>query len=627
MTTDFTWQFPRNEANEIEGPNNSGIANFLTSRKDSVIRESVQNSLDAQANKNRPVKVEFALVRIPTASFKADSLLPSLYASIESPHNEGPHVEQFRRGRSLIDRASGGSLECLKITDSNTTGADDVPRNKGAPSKWEALTKGTGSNAKDQRDAAGSFGLGKFAAFAASDLQMILYTSAWSGNSGLQRRFQGKIILVSHKDNRGNDLRSTGYLGAPGFHPLCDLDIPREFMLRQPGTAIFIPGYQPESRWQDTSVTTVIKHFFHAIIHSKLEVSVDEYTVKANTIDRFLGLLDSRTVNFIKVSKMEPVAQTTIPDIGDISIRILKHDETVQDKEVTLVRDAGMMITDRPRDMNLPGLGRFPGHWHGFTAIIECLSHGKPSLLRESESPEHNRISTDFIADSNRRREANRRLKELGEWYISQIKRLAEPQISDETDNASEMAKYLPIPEDDGLYRNDNRHFGVERSEMVTTPIQSNRAPRRTPSHRGRTSTRQRPGPGDDVLNPDGPRRNRTRRQRGGRSNTGRVPTAFSNPRFRPGTKKPTHSVVVTFDNPGEPLRDVRLIAVAEDGQDVPMGISGALIAGENIAVENDVVPSLDNGTNDRLSIEFTTREPVLNKTFYIRGMTDNDEI
>ena len=57
------------------------------------------------------------------------------------------------------------------------------------------------------------------------------------------------------------------------------------------------------------------------------------------------------------------------------------------------------------------------------------------------------------------------------------------------------------------------------------------------------------------------------------------------------------------------------------------MGVSGASIAGEDITVENDMVRSLDNGDNERLSIEFTTREPVLNKTFYIRGVTENNEI
>ena len=627
MTTDFTWQFPRNEANEIEGPNNSGIANFLTSRKDSVIRESVQNSLDAQADMNRPVRVEFALVRIPTTSFKADGLLPSLNASIESPHNEGHHVDQFKRGRSLIDRAIGGSLQCLRIIDSNTTGADDIPRSNGAPSKWEALTKGTGSNAKDQRDAAGSFGLGKFAAFAASDLQMVLYASAWSSNRGLEHRFQGKIILVSHTDIQGNNLRSMGYLGAPGFRPLCDLDVPRQFMLRHPGTAIYIPGYKPEGSWQYTSIWTVIKHFFHAIVHGKLEVAVDEDTVNANTIDRFLDLADNRTVNFVKVSTMEPIAQTTIPDIGDVSIRILIHDESVQDRAVTLVRDAGMMITDDPRAMNLPGLGRLPSHWHGFTAIIECLSGGEQSLLRESESPEHNRISTDYISDPDRRREAERRLRELGEWSRNQIRLLAEPQLSDETDNASEMARYLPIPDDEGLNTDDSQQDGP-RSEIVTTPIQSNRAPRRTPSRRGRIATTQRQGSGDDdEVRRTGPRRDRSKRRQRGRSSVARVRTAFSNPRFRPGTKKPTHSVVVTIDNPGEPLQDIRLIAVGEDGQDVPMGISGASIAGKDITVENDMVRSLDNGPNERLSIEFTTREPVLNKTFYLRGVTDNNEI
>ena len=624
--TDLNWEFPPNQANEIEGPKDSGIANFMENRKNSVIRESIQNSLDVQVDKNRPVRVDFTIVQIRTTSFKADSLLLSLDSAIQSPDNEEEYAQQFRRGYRQIDRAGGGLLDCLRITDSNTTGADDIPRENEAPSKWKALTKGTGSNVKTERDAAGSFGLGKFAAFAATDIRMVLYSAAWAGESDLHHRFQGKIILVSHIDNKGNSLRSTGYLGGPGFNPLHDMDVPREFRLREPGTAIYIPGYQAESRWRDSSIKIIIQHFFHAVIHNKLTVTVEGTDVNAKTIDKFTGLLDGQTANFVTASKSDPIAHKNIPGIGDVNIRIMVHNDETPRREITLVRDAGMMITDDTRSMNLRGLGSFPGHWHSFTAIIECLSHGEKSLLRESESPEHNRVSTDYISDPDRRREADRRLAELGQWVRDQIKQYAEPPVSDENDNASEMAKYLPIPDEGGLNTGDTQHSG-DQAEIVTTPVQSNTAPRRSPSRRGRTQTRQGHGTNRERLRRDG----QSRGGRTSRSGQGTGPvqtrTSFSNSRFRPGSNKPTHSVVVMFDNPGEVLRDVRLFAAVEDGPDVAMGITGASIAGNRLTVENDAVQAItDEFPEDRWSIEFTTREPVTNKTFYIRGMTENND-
>ena len=44
----MTWQFPPNDAGEIEGPNDPGIAHFTDHRDVNLIRESIQNSLDAR---------------------------------------------------------------------------------------------------------------------------------------------------------------------------------------------------------------------------------------------------------------------------------------------------------------------------------------------------------------------------------------------------------------------------------------------------------------------------------------------------------------------------------------------------------------------------------------------------
>lgn len=238
MSDNLTWRFLSNDANEIEGPNDPGITTFMDRREENIIREAIQNSLDAQADTARPVKVAFDHCKISAASFGADDLAASLRAAATSTHiaNDAAYAGQFKRGAMTLSRNRGGSLACLRIVDSNTHGATDEPRANGAPSKWEALTKGTGSNAKDQQDAAGSFGLGKFAAFAVSDLRTVLYSVAYQHSGQMRRRFQGKTILVSHVRDNGK-FRKTGYFGKDDFRPAKDTDVPHPFMLREPGSS------------------------------------------------------------------------------------------------------------------------------------------------------------------------------------------------------------------------------------------------------------------------------------------------------------------------------------------------------------------------------------------------------
>ena len=96
------------------------------------------------------------------------------------------------------------------------------------------------------------------------------------------------------------------------------------------------------------------------------------------------------------------------------------------------------------------------------------------------------------------------------------------------------------------------------------------------------------------------------------------APTAFAKPRFRAGAYDPNYSLIASFDNANEPLLNVRLVAVGEDGQDVPVGIREAYIDGQRMPVSNDAIQSI-NGDGERLTIEFRTREPIANKTFYLK--------
>ena len=384
---EYHWLFPKNDSNETEGPNDAGITHFTNNRSANVIRESIQNSLDARGDESKPVSVQIELGDLKPSSFAVEELIEALEASSVSNHNDNAHSEQFKKGKELL-RKSKNSIKALSITDFNTTGATDELTLDGKPSKWEALTKSSGLSIKDQLDAGGSFGLGKHAPFAVTDIRTVLYSTAWSSGGQIRHRFQGKTILVSHEDKKGQKYRRTGYLGAENYRPLEDEEVPECYKLQSPGLAVHIPGYEPEEGWQEKSARSAIQNFFHAIVHKGLEVTVDGKRINNETLNEYRGILDDNTMGFIQASRLEPIATTYIADIGHISLRMLVHEKSQHSgRSLALVRDAGMMITDRPRDMSLAGLGRFPPHWKSFCAIIECRSGGEASVLRESESP------------------------------------------------------------------------------------------------------------------------------------------------------------------------------------------------------------------------------------------------
>ena len=608
----FTWQFPRNDSNETEGPNDGGITHFTANRSANVIRESIQNSLDARDDESKPVIVEIALTSLPPESFNADGLLDALDAAIKSNHNDDTHRQQFKKGQSLLLSSVKG-VGALCIVDSNTTGANDDLSLDGKPTKWEALTKSSGLSIKDQPDAGGSFGLGKHAPFAATDIRTVLYATAWGSPNEMHGRFQGKTILVSHEDSGGNKRRRTGYFGSDHFNPLLNNDIPERFRLEQPGLAVYILGYIPETDWQGESVRSAIEHFFHAIIHQGLEVKVDGKSVTAATLDEYLHLVGQRTVGFIQASRTIPVAETDIADIGHVTLRLVSGDNGAQGgRQIALVRDVGMMITDRTRDMSLTGLGRFPPHWQSFSAIVECRSSGQPSVLRESESPSHTSISTQQISDRQRRGRANAALKELGNWCRKEIGARVEAKPTEEIENADEVARYLAINDDEG--KPGAADFGNLGQMTVTKPNQSTRAPASNWARRGKRVAGQTTGGEGKTEQHHKKGKGSKRKSSGTTART--VPSALANVRFQPATRRPTHSIIATFDAIPETLRNIQLMATVEDGQDVQVVISEAYAGSRRLSVKHNKVASFSPGDVERCSIEFRTPIPVSNKTY-----------
>lgn len=412
---EFRWKFAPNEMGETEGPNNAGIASFTNDRTGSLVREFLQNSIDARdSSDSTPVKVTFDLMDLDVEHLDMSGLEDALHASIESSDNDKRHRTQFCRGlETLKDARQSGRIATLVVTDANTTGASDA---NGKQDKWHSLVKSVGIGRKDTLDSGGSFGVGKHAAFASTDLRTVFYSTAYrvNGNKrGLERRFNGKAILVSH-EVEGNSFRATGWLEQVSGR---SHTVPEDFRLKSPGTRIAIPGFQKKG-WEKETRETLIAQFFHAIVHENLVVRIRNKTVDAGSIDQFASDMDDKAKKMISVSRSEVVASTAIEGIGDVNLRIqVDHDriDPQQLKVVAVVRDAGMMITDRRESMKVTQtqpMIRVNRRCLGFIAVVECLSRGAMSLLREAEGPSHDEFSPDH-ADESEREKVRRALREL----------------------------------------------------------------------------------------------------------------------------------------------------------------------------------------------------------------------
>ena len=622
----LTWQFTENPADEQEGPNDAGIMTFTKDPLRNLIRETIQNSLDAGANSG-PVKIDYQIQSVPGNLFNAEHLKKALRNATDSAHNTDDGKQKFTKARRILE--SNSTVPTLCIRDSNTTGAKDQAQYRNVPTQWHSLTKSSGTPNKPTKDAAGSFGLGKHAAFAVTDLRTVLYSTSYRDQEDrLQMRFIGKTILVSHVDDERTQRHSKGYLTSdPDKYESTrnEHDIPQVFRLTQPGTGVFIPGYevgkQGMAAWRQSVIDTAIESYFHSIIQNKLALSVDGHEIDTENIaGQYQGKgKGQRTRNFIALSQSRPNHRTHIQGIGNVNLRVNAHeDPTSKAREIALVRDAGMMITDQPRNMRI-NLGGIPQQWRGFTAIIECVSdENQSSFIRQSESPRHDELSIDYVADADQKEAAANALKNLGRWVRQHIEFAAAPPQTEADEEINELVPYLSIPDEDPD-ANKSGHYNASPPQRmdITPPIQS-KSPSggagATPGEHGRRRRSSK-----RINKPNGAGSEPGSRG-GGQGTTGTGnrarPVVIRNARVRPSSPDATHSMLISFDNPNRDAHNIQLKTVGEDGAEYPIRIREAKVDGEPITAVVDTLTFLPKREGGRYTVEISTREPIIGKTF-----------
>ncbi len=457
MSNLFGWRFPSNDNGEDDDLNNPGIESFNDTPLNSLAREICQNSLDAVNHlSGRPVEIHFSKCEIAKNEFPD---IDSFIQILEACKAYRPNSKKFQ---AFFDKAlviaNQEKIPCLMISDQNTTGLMGVGESK--HTDWYKLTKAVGGS--DKSEGLGSFGIGKFAPYANSDLRTVFYSTK---NLNNEFGFQGVSRLVTHEMN-GVTTRGTGYFGIREKNrPIVQKSSIPGFILREDyGTNILISGFKEIVDWESEIISAVVINFFYALMTEKLVVKAGNKVINSSTLPSIIKKLKeekrdgytSAYYSTLTSSEAREFVNENFEGMGKISLKILIDKD--YPKKVAMVRGSGMKIFDK---------GNFLTPLR-FAGVFNVIGDPINKYLKSLENPQHNNFLK--ARDEEDPKNAERILGKLYSWINSRVKSIAEEQVAEEADIEG-VSKFLPDDLDDDVKISDSKDVEDKSEAADEIPI------------------------------------------------------------------------------------------------------------------------------------------------------------
>lgn len=455
-TAPVGWRFPNNNDGEDDHLNQPGIEDFRNAPIISLAREICQNSLDAKDPKQHaPVEVHFQLMELPAEQFPGIGEFKEILnaCKLYQPNSDKTQAF-FNRAISL---ANSETISCLVISDFYTTGLRGVQGGKNTD--WYKLTKAVGSS--DKSSSLGSFGIGKFAPYANSDLRTVFYSTF---NENGERAYQGVSRLISHEWN--NEVtRGTGYYGVRSKNdPILEATaIPFIARREKVGTSIVVCGFQKDTKWEMKIVRAVLESFFCAIQSESLVVRAGKNLINKGNLAGWVQkmaiatdeVLSGSLVPFFYESLVSSNAKEfVVADFrgkGRISLRLLSGRN--HPKRIAIVRGSGMKIFDKG---NFQTAMKFAGVFNAEGVEVN-------DYLKAMEPQQHDKLVASRADDPI---EAQKFLDQLYKWLNECVRSVADDQASDEADIEG-VSKFLPDDVDDAISKEESDDI-VEPTEAAS---------------------------------------------------------------------------------------------------------------------------------------------------------------
>ncbi len=459
----YTWRFPKLDDGPEQGINNGGITTFKGSNLYSYLaREICQNSLDAKAEGETTVIVEFNSLSLKKAEYPSLSALDGIFKDCRKYWEQRmePKLERFLA--EADKKLEQDEVDFLVIRDYNTTGLSGAKAGRREKSKWRALTHSDGVTDKG-KGSQGSYGIGKNAPFACSSFRTVFYNSYAIADK--VKAFQGVARLITHLQNGSETIGVGFYQNTETSMPIFEEDecALRDLLDRNEyGTDVVIAGFKKTDSWRADIEKAVLSNFFVAIANKTLVIRIDGMEVnEKNLKDRIRYYADLEMRSDDKDKNISTIlefyhafCEYDYMEVGDImeqgdAILYIKKDDKYS-KSIAEMRSIGMVVRTR--------------HNHIFTryAAVVVVQPGKlNNLLKDIEPPAHDSWDPGLIEDDEKaQNDAKKYRRKLIAWVNKTITEKCRGEETDELD-LDGMSAYLPFDEDD-------KSLGTEEKTDIT---------------------------------------------------------------------------------------------------------------------------------------------------------------
>ncbi len=397
------WYFAEALGGQDQGPNEAMSETFKKLPYASLVRESLQNSVDAQLNKNQPVLVSFDFKETKANQYpQLFKLKQHIYGCLNK-YNDQKGRDKFNPMIKYITESQNkNSLPYLEVSDFNTTGMDYRPND--TRSGFYNFVKCAGNSSKSSTSAGGSFGFGKAAYFNVSKLRTVLVSTLTDNK---KYYFEGISSLCTHEFEGKKRVPVGFYTETIDEEPInLNQRIPPQFRREETGTTVAILGIDynemKRDQIQKEIIRSVLLNFWLTILDGKLVVIVgDQEPINASNLREWIeeffakdGLADGKRVyrnpypylctvlgarSSAKVGDAAncKIFKKKLVNLGDVEFFMFKHKDGVD--KILCMRSPRMHVTQIYNDTN-----------YGFFGVFLCDDPIGNEILRHCENSQHN---------------------------------------------------------------------------------------------------------------------------------------------------------------------------------------------------------------------------------------------
>lgn len=395
---DCRWHFAPTAGGQDQGPNEAMSELFKKDPFESLVRESIQNSLDAVQDKDQPVHVVFRWKRLIGSNHPGLFALKDHLQACVDFWGTASAKEKFAPMIHYIDENSIGGVYYLEVSDNNTTGMDYRPNDRQCP--FYSFVRSAGNSSKAMNSAGGSYGFGKAAYFNVSRIRTVLVSTQTPSGKNF---FEGVSSICTH-EIEGEKRSHVGYYDNNNGEPISDVErIPKRFRREDPGTTVSIVGVEQNEGYDDI-VRAVLLHFWLSVLEGKLTVTIkrnnegqlfnedDTLEINQETLDNLIntsfqdeqdkkrGHANPRpyydAVKNADTDKFHVFIKQYLKNLGNVRFYI-KRDKQASDR-ISYMRSPRMLVYNKP---NTTG--------YGFYGVFICDDERGNEILRHTENPSH----------------------------------------------------------------------------------------------------------------------------------------------------------------------------------------------------------------------------------------------